>query len=204
MLSAHRSSAPALVPLLIMITLWTTPAARVTAQDSSAPLPAAEPEPQPTAAEPGDESRPMPTTIGGMPGPPRGEMYTSPLQTIGVDIGLGTYALGAAASLIYLVFVYPLQALFGSSKVEPILLWMLLPIAGPWMAQYEDSVKAKPFWRGVLIADAALQASGLVLGLIGYALSGRRPLAPTHAALELNVGVAGSRGLGLTLSVHAL
>jgi hypothetical protein len=203
MLSAHRISAPAVVPLLIVITLWPPHAAPLRAQDS-APSPAAEPTPQPTAAEAGDESRPMPTTIGGMPGPPRGEMYTSPLQTIGVDIGLGTYALGAAASLIYLVFVYPLQALFGSNKVEPIMLWMLLPIAGPWMAQYESSVKGKPFWRGVLIADAGLQASGLVLGLIGYALSGRRPLAPARAGLELNIGVAGNQGFGLTLAVHAL
>ncbi|HEY2736535.1 MAG TPA: hypothetical protein VGI70_21190, partial [Polyangiales bacterium] len=123
----------------------------------------------------------MPETMGGMPDDPRGEDYESPLKTIGIGLGGGSYVLSAGISLIYLVVVYPLQALFGSNKVEPVTLWLLLPIAGPWLAQYEDGVKNKPVWRGVLIGDAALQATGLVLGVIGAALSGRRNSAAESA-----------------------
>lgn len=179
-----KSMTRTLVPLLIVVTLWNARGATANAQEPSA------------------ESRPMPTNIGGMPGSPRGEIYTSPLQTIGIDVGLGSYAIGAAASLIYLAFVYPFQALFGSSKVEPVMPWLLLPIVGPWMAQYTSPVEHKPFWRGVLIADAGLQAGGLVIGLIGYALSGRRPPPSERAGIELKLGAAGCRGLGLTLAVR--
>jgi hypothetical protein len=160
------------------------------------------------AGEPSGEanqSRPAPETMGGMPEDPRGEEYTSPLKTLGIELGGGSYMLSLASGLIYLIAVYPLQALFGSSKIEPVMLWTLLPIIGPWMAQYEDSVKNKPVWRGVLIADAALQASGLVLGLIGAALSGTRAPASQYATgFEWRLGVAGHGAIGLTVSVRTL
>jgi hypothetical protein len=164
---------------------------------------AAEAEP---SAEDFDTPPPGPRTetMGGMPEGPRGEYYTSPLKTIGIGMGGGSYVLSAGAGLFYLVFVYPLQALFGSNKVEPVMLWMLLPIIGPWMAQYEDLVKDQPFWRGVLIADAGLQATGLVLGLIGAALSGRRDIESESTGLELKVGVAGGGMLGMTVSLRTL
>jgi len=131
--------------------------------------------------------------------------YTSPVQTFGTDLFLGTYVLGALASFVYLAVVYPLQALFGSNKVEPVMLWMLLPVVGPWFAQYEDSVRSKPFWRVVLVGDAALQAAGVVVGLIGYALSGRRPIRPARAtSIELKLGAAGAGLAGLTLTVQTL
>lgn len=131
--------------------------------------------------------------------------YTSPVETFGTDLFLGSYVLSALVSVVYLAVVYPLQALFGSNKVEPVMLWMLLPVVGPWFAQYEDSVKSKPFWRVVLVGDAALQAAGVVVGLIGYCLSGRRPIRPTRAsAVELKLGVEGAGLAGLTLSVHTL
>jgi hypothetical protein len=149
-------------------------------------------------AEPRGES------MGGMPDEPRGEYYTSPLKTIGIGMGGGSYVLSAGAGLFYLVLVYPLQALFGSNKVEPVMLWMLLPIIGPWMAQYEDLVKNQPFWRGVLIGDAALQATGLVLGLIGAALSGRRDIPSESTGLDLKLGVAGGGMLGMTVSLRTL
>jgi hypothetical protein len=149
-------------------------------------------------------ARPNSESMGGMPEGPRGEYYTSPLKTIGIGMGGGAYVISAFMGLFYLVFVYPLQALFGSNHVEPVMLWMLLPIIGPWMAQYEDLVKDKPFWRGVLIGDAALQATGLVLGLIGAALSGRRDIPSESTGLELKVGVAGGGMLGMTVSVRTL
>jgi hypothetical protein len=143
-------------------------------------------------------------SMGGMPEGPRSVYYTSPLKTLGIGMGGGAYVLSAGAGLFYLVFVYPLQALFGSNKVEPVMLWMLLPILGPWMAQYEDLVKDQPFWRGVLIGDAALQATGLVLGLLGAALSGSRDIEPESTGLELKVGVAGGGMLGMTVSLRTL
>lgn len=131
--------------------------------------------------------------------------YRSPVQKFGTDLFFGSYVLGALVSVVYLAVVYPLQALFGSNKVEPVMLWMLLPVVGPWFAQYEDSVKSKPFWRVVLVGDAALQAAGVVVGLIGLALSGRRPIRPTHATgIELKLGASGAGLAGLTLSVHTL
>jgi hypothetical protein len=148
-----------------------------------------------------NQSRQVPTMLGGA----TEYHYTSPLEKFGSDLFFGSYVLGAVVSLVYLAVVYPLQALFGSSKVEPVMLWMLLPIAGPWFAQYEDSVKSKPFWRVVLVGDAVLQASGVVLGLIGLALSGKRTIKPQASTrVELNLGVAGAGLTGLTLCVHTL
>jgi hypothetical protein len=152
------------------------------------------------------EAQPMPTPIGGGMDPLGGSYYyTSPVQKLGSDLFFGSYILGALVSVVYLAVGYPLQALFGSNKVEPVMLWMLLPIIGPWFAQYEDSVKSKPFWRVVLVGDAVVQASGAVLGLIGFALSGRRAFAPQRATgVELKLGVAGAGLAGITLSVNTL
>lgn len=153
-------------------------------------------------------SEPMPPTLGGSRDPVQGSYYyTSPVQTFGSDLFFGSYVLSALVSVVYLAVVYPVQALFGSNKVEPVMLWNLIPIVGPWFAQYEDSVRSKPFWRVVLVGDAVLQATGAVVGLFGFfALSGRRPIAPGRAAtgVELKLGVAGGGPAGLTLSVRTL
>jgi hypothetical protein len=133
-------------------------------------------------------------SIGGMPemSPRRIE---NPVKKLGIDLGVGFYALSALSSLVYLVAVYPLQAIFGSSRVEPVMLWLFLPIAGPWFAQYEDSVKDKPVWRGILIADACLQATGLVLGLIGAAIGDSYEYPSSRQSrqnqLELKLGLTG-------------
>ena len=161
-------------------------------------------EPYAPGSEAERESQRMHEAIGGGE-PVRGMYYTSPLKKFGTDLFFASYAIGAVASIAYLGGVYPVQALFGSSKLEPVMLWMLLPVAGPWFAQYEDSVRSKLFWRVVLIGDAALQASGVVLGLIGMALSGRRKLEPTSSSgVEWKLGVAGPGLAGITLSVRAL
>jgi hypothetical protein len=139
-------------------------------------------------------------TIGGMPEGPLQYEYTSPLKKFGIALGLGSYAISAAAGLVYLIYVYPIQALFGNSRVETVMPWLLLPIIGPWMAQYEDSVKDSPVWRGVLIGDAALQATGLLVGLLGAALSGTREREPEeHSDLEVRWGLT-----GLTVTWHTL
>lgn len=158
------------------------------------------------AAPPAPAPEPTPTTlVGGMDPLGGSYYYTSPVETFGTNLFLTPYVLGALVSVVYLAVVYPLQALFGSNKVEPVMLWMLLPVAGPWFAQYEDSVKDKPVWRALLVGDAALQAAGVVVGLIGWCMSGRRPIRPTQAsAVELKLGVAGGGLTGLTLSVQTL
>lgn len=157
-----------------------------------------------SSAEPTEPARPRPKTIGGMPEMLGEEDYTHPLQTVGIALGANSYVISAGIGLIYLIVVYPLQALFGSNKVEPVTLWLLVPIAGPWMAQYEDLVKDKPGWRALLIADAGLQAVGLVLGLIGAALSGKRPSRSESSGLELQLGVAGGGLVGVTLSFRTM
>jgi hypothetical protein len=192
--------------LLLSIAAWSSWSARASAQ-TAPPTAAAPSAPQLLEGEPASEGQAPERhqTMGGMPEEPGGEYYTSPLKTIGIDMGGGSYAISACVGLFYLVFVYPFQALFGSNRVEPVMLWLLLPIAGPWMAQYEDLVKDKPGWRGVLIADAALQATGLVLGLIGAALSGRVSReSESTTGFELRLGVAGSGALGVTMSLRTL
>lgn len=150
-------------------------------------------------------SRDAPEVIGGGSEHVGSYYYTSPLKKVGSDLFFGVYALNAFVSLGYLASVYPIRAISGSSKVEPVLLWMLLPIVGPWFAQYEDSVKSKLFWRVVLIGDSALQVGGIVVGLIGLALSGKRKFSQrADSGIELNLGVAGGGLAGLTLSVHNL
>jgi hypothetical protein len=175
------------------------PAAVDVASDYDAPSTA-------PSSQPARAPEPMPTTlVGGMDPLGGSYYYTSPVETFGTNLFLTPYVLGALVSVVYLAVVYPLQALFGSNKVEPVMLWMLLPVAGPWFAQYEDSVKDKPFWRVVLVGDAVLQAAGVVVGLIGYCLSGRRPVRPARATgIELKLGVAGGGLAGLTLSVQTL
>lgn len=131
-------------------------------------------------------------SIGGLPEPSRRKVGPHPLQTFGIDLGVGTYAVNAIVGLLYLASVYPIQALLGTSKVEPLALWLLVPIAGPWFAQYTHLVKGSPVARGILIVDAGLQATGLVLGLIGAALSGGRSSSPTRAGrVELQLAAAG-------------
>ena len=155
--------------------------------------------------EPSHEAREMPTTIGGGPQLVGTYYYTSPLEKFGSDLLVGSYALNLLVAIGYIAVVYPLGNLFGSSSFDPVMLWMLVPIAGPFFAQYEDSVKNKPFWRVVLIGDAALQATGLVVGLIGLALSGKRELRPAaHSGVELKLGAEGAGLAGVTLSVHTL
>lgn len=181
--------------------------ASVSAQDPS-PVDGVDPPQAPVATqtlEPSNESTNLPQPIGGGPEPVGSYYYNSPLKQFGSDLLVGSYALNLFVSIAYLAVVYPLQALFGSNKVEPVMLWMLLPIAGPWFAQYEDSVKSKPFWRVVLIGDAALQASGVLVGLIGLALSGERARKPRAASgVELRLGAQGAGLAGVTLSIHTL
>jgi hypothetical protein len=156
-----------------VIGLWFAPL-NASAQTPSTPAAAAA---DTSIQEPAVEELDAPETlhtIGGMPEGPTEYEYTSPLKKLGIGLGLGSYALSAASGLVYLIYVYPLQALFGSDRVETVMPWLLLPIIGPWMAQYEDSVKDSPVWRGILIGDAVLQATGLLLGLLGAALSGTR------------------------------
>jgi hypothetical protein len=136
--------------------------------------------------------------IGGM-GEMMGYRRPNPVKKLGIDIGLGCYTVSALIGLFYLVAVYPVQALFGSNKVEPVMLWLLLPIAGPWFAQYEDLVKDKPVWRGILIADAGLQAAGLVLGLIGAAIGDSRSSSYESRRVELRFGIS-----GVTLTLRTL
>ena len=133
-------------------------------------------------------------TIGGMSEAAPEYEYTSPLKRIGLNLALGTYAVGAIVSVIYLVYVYPLVRLFGGSYFQTVMPWLLIPIVGPWMAQYEGAVKDQPAWRAVLIADAGLQAAGLVIGLLGVLLSGKRsaPVSEPEPALELTVGATGA------------
>jgi hypothetical protein len=133
-------------------------------------------------------------TIGGMPEAPPEYHYTSPLKRIGLNLGLGTYAVGAVVSLIYMIYVYPLVRLFGGSYFQTVMPWLLVPIVGPWMAQYEGAVKDEPAWRVVLIVDAGLQAAGLLIGVLGVLLSGNRQgVAPEPApALELTLGATGA------------
>ena len=173
--------------------------ASVSAQDAGA-------DDEPLQPEASNAALDMPETVGGGHARAGSYYYTSPLKKLGTDLFVGSYVLNIFVSFAYLAVVYPVQALFGHSKVETVTLWMLVPIAGPWFAQYEDSVKSKPFWRVVLIGDAALQATGLVLGLIGIALSGKRELHPKAAdsAVELRLGTPGDGLAGLTLSVHTL
>lgn len=167
-------------------------------ESADTPVPA---QPMASPGEPAD----MPQPIGGGPELVGSYYYNSPLKQFGSDLLVGSYALNLLVSIAYLAVVYPLQALFGSNKVEPVMLWNLLPIVGPWFAQYEDSVKSKPFWRVVLIGDAALQATGAVVGLIGLALSGERTRRPRAAsAVELRLGAQGAGLAGVTLSVHTL
>jgi len=165
---------------------------RASAQDAPATLPDL---PGDAPTEPAAEPH-RPSTIGGMPEAAR-PSTENPVLTLGIDLGVGSYTLSVLTSLIYLVAVYPAQALFGSSRVEPVTLWLLLPIAGPWMAQYEDHVRDKPVWRGLLIADAGMQAAGLVLGLIGVVIDGRHP--GTRASRRTGLAV-GPTGVTLTQS----
>lgn len=170
-----------------------TPATPSEAQEAEAP----------DQAQPAEALRARSSTIGGMPELVE-EEYTSPLETLGIALGGNSYVLSAGIGLIYLIFVYPTQALLGHGKVEPVALWLLLPIVGPWMAQYEDLVKDKPGWRGVLIADAGLQAVGLVMGLIGAALSGKRTHTSETTGLELKWAVGSSGAVGLTVTLRSM
>lgn len=153
--------------------------------------------------------------IGGMPDEPRLYIYSSPLKKLGFDIGFGVYAVNALTSIVYMLQVYPIQKLFGDTTFEPVMPWLLLPIAGPVIAQFTDHVRDLPVWRAVLIGDAALQATGLVIGLLGLALSGERTRDPDDAratdvhyvhdrtmSVEVQLGVAGMSMSGLTLTLH--
>lgn len=141
--------------------------------------------------------------IGGLPDRPRTYKYESPLLSFGKSLGFGIWGLNVMTSLVYLVFVYPVQALIGSRTPEPVMLWNLIPIVGPWFAQYSGHVKDSTPWRVVLITDAALQATGLVVGVIGALLSGRRTREPEQVKrFDLQLGVQGGP-VGLTVSIHA-
>lgn len=173
----------------IVLALLMLACARAGAQEAPAMLP----EDPDAHAVANPDLRQSSEPVGGM-GELTGHRTSNPVLKTGIDLGLGTYTVNALIGLFYLVGVYPVQALFGSSRVEPVMLWLLLPIAGPWFAQYEDSVKDKPVWRGILIADAALQATGLVVGLIGAAIGGTRSRSYAHAnqgsRLSLRLGIS--------------
>jgi hypothetical protein len=176
------------VALLLACGLWLV-SAGAKAQEAPETLP--EDAPNVTAVEdPSPSQEQEYESIGGGP-EIRAYRHTNPVKKLGIDLGLGAYTVSALMGLIYLVAVYPAQAIFGSSKVEPVMLWMLVPIAGPWMAQYEDLVKDKWVWRGLLIADAALQATGLVLGVIGAIIGDSYSAPRERSRLELHLGISG-------------
>jgi hypothetical protein len=155
-----------------------------------------------TAVELSEPPQIMSTTTGGMP-EEHTYIYTSPLKKIGLELGFGSYVVSALVGLIYVIDVYPLANLFGSMKFEPVMPWLMVPIAGPLIAQYQDHVVHKPGWRAVLIGDAALQASGLIIGVLGVLLSGERTREPGETGgLELHLGVAGMGMTGLTVSLR--
>jgi hypothetical protein len=147
----------------------------------------------------------MPGTIGGGPELIGSYNYTSPLEKFGTDLLVASYALNVLISIGYLAVVYPLGKLFGDATLNPVFLWMFVPIVGPFFAQYTDAAKSKPILRAVLIGDSVLQATGLVVGLIGLALSGRREHhAAARSGVELKLGVEGAGLTGLTLCVRTL
>ncbi|MET0384719.1 MAG: hypothetical protein ABW321_02110 [Polyangiales bacterium] len=172
--------------------------------DSGAPAVAA-PETLPDDLD-ADVQRSGSTAIGGGPEAPLGYKYTSPLKQFGINLGMGVYGVNLFVGLAYLAFVYPIQSIVGSSTPEPILLWNMLPLIGPVLAAFvEDSVKDKIVWQAILIGDASLQAAGLLIGLLGAALSGRRSEPPEHATgFDVQLGVAGNGGTGLTLRFRTL
>lgn len=182
--------------LWLAISLWAACNATVSAQDPNDPA-----APQLEAPSTLSSSQ----TIGGMPDEPRSYQYTSPLKKLGFNIGVGTYAVTALVSIIYMIDVYPLQELFGDATFEPVMPWLLIPIAGPLIAQYEDHVIHKPGWRALLIGDAALQAGGVLIGLLGLILSGERTREPERASgFDLQLGAAGVGLTGLTVSFKTL
>ena len=125
---------------------------------------------------------------------------TSPLLWWGIGLGAGSYVVSLGVGVIYLVLIYPLQAAFSDNdKAEPLALWMLVPVAGPFIAQRQKLVRDEQGWRAVLISDGVLQGAGLALIIAGIALSGQLPTDPMEQSKLQVLPGAASSPLGLTL-----
>jgi hypothetical protein len=140
--------------------------------------------------------------IGGGSEAPLQSHHTSPLESVGFGIGGSAYVLTAGVGFVYATTILPLTALFAGAKAQPVLLWLLLPIGGPLFAQENDSLKHKPVLRAFLIGDGVLQGAGLLLGLIGVALSGKN--SRNESGFDLSLGVPGSTATGVTIRLRTL
>jgi hypothetical protein len=141
--------------------------------------------------------------IGGGSEAPLKTHHTSPLESIGFGIGGSAYVLSAGVAFVYVTTVLPFGAIFAGAKVHPVLFWLFLPIGGPLFAQQDDSLKHQPVWRAILIGDGVLQGTGLVLGLIGVALSGSGSRS-SQPGFDVSLGVDGSTATGFTLRWRTL
>lgn len=88
------------------------------------------------------------------------------LITGGVSFGIA-YGMSVVTSVLYLALIFPFQHIIAETPPDPSLTWLLVPVAGPFLAANHGALKDHSGWDGTMLVNGILQSAGLGLLLTG-------------------------------------
>lgn len=81
-----------------------------------------------------------------------------------------SYGTSLGGGLFYILLIYPFQYVFAHTKPEPAMLWLMVPVAGPFLAASSEHVRDDKGLRTTMYVIGGLQVAGLAMLTFGLIL----------------------------------
>lgn len=88
------------------------------------------------------------------------------LITGGASFGIA-YGMSVVTSVLYLALIFPFQHIIAETPPDPSLTWLLVPVAGPFLAAKRGVLEDHSGWNTIMHVNGILQSAGLGLLLTG-------------------------------------